>query len=100
MRITDGGCARNSAATPALHELHQQLLRGGAPAVRHGVTHEPNPLVGRDTGLAAVARLLRKSQVTSIAGSAGLAKTWTRLAHAVSRRADRATAEARAVAYV
>ncbi|MGW3961595.1 ATP-binding protein [Amycolatopsis sp. NPDC005003] len=70
---------------PALRELHQQLLQGEAPAVRHGVAHEPNPLLGRDTDLAAVAGLLRTSRVTSIVGAGGLGKT--RLAHAVSRRA-------------
>ncbi|WP_206797465.1 BTAD domain-containing putative transcriptional regulator [Amycolatopsis sp. MtRt-6] len=71
---------------PALRELHQQLLQGEAPAVRHGVAHEPNPLLGRDTDLAAVAGLLRTSRVTSIVGAGGLGKT--RLAHAVSRRAE------------
>ncbi|MEV7099648.1 BTAD domain-containing putative transcriptional regulator [Amycolatopsis sp. NPDC051045] len=71
---------------PALRELHQQLLQGAAPAVRHGVAHEPNPLLGRDSDLAAVAGLLRTSRVTSIVGAGGLGKT--RLAHAVSRRAE------------
>ncbi len=70
---------------PALRELHQQLLRGVAPAVRHGVEHEPNPLLGRDDDLAAVTTLLRTSRVTSIVGAGGLGKT--RLAHAVARRA-------------
>ncbi|WP_410670612.1 ATP-binding protein [Amycolatopsis sp. cmx-4-68] len=70
----------------ALRELHQQLLQGEAPAVRHGVAHEPNPLLGRDADLAAVAGLLRTSRVTSIVGAGGLGKT--RLAHAVSRRAE------------
>ncbi|RSM46967.1 LuxR family transcriptional regulator [Amycolatopsis balhimycina DSM 5908] len=71
---------------PALRELHQRLLQGEAPAVRHGVAHEPNPLLGRDADLAAVTGLLRTSRVTSIVGAGGLGKT--RLAHAVSRRAD------------
>ncbi|SED13465.1 Predicted ATPase [Amycolatopsis tolypomycina] len=71
---------------PALRELHQQLLQGEAPVVRHGVAHEPNPLLGRDADLAAVAGLLRTSRVTSIVGAGGLGKT--RLAHAVSRRAE------------
>ena len=71
---------------PALRELHQQLLQGEAPVVRHGVAHEPNPLLGRDSDLAAVAGLLRTSRVTSIVGAGGLGKT--RLAHAVSRRAE------------
>lgn len=70
----------------ALQAVHQQLLRGGAPAVRRGVPHEPNPLLGRDADLAAVADLLRTSRVTSIVGAGGLGKT--RLAHAVSRQAE------------
>ncbi|WP_103344231.1 ATP-binding protein [Amycolatopsis sp. CA-126428] len=70
----------------ALRELHQRLLQGEAPAVRHGVAHEPNPLLGRDPDLAAVDGLLRTSRVTSIVGAGGLGKT--RLAHAVSRRAE------------
>ena len=40
---------------PALQALHQELLRGEAPVVRHGVPHEPNPLLGRDDDIAAVA---------------------------------------------
>ncbi|HEX8133721.1 MAG TPA: BTAD domain-containing putative transcriptional regulator, partial [Actinomycetes bacterium] len=71
---------------PALQAVHQQLLQGTAPAVRHGVTHEPNPLLGRDDDIAAVAGLLRTSRVVSIVGAGGLGKT--RLAHAVARQAD------------
>ncbi|KJK57506.1 ATP-binding protein [Saccharothrix sp. ST-888] len=71
---------------PALRALHQELLRGEAPVVRHGVPHEPNPLLGRDGDLAAVAHLLRTSRVTSIVGAGGLGKT--RLAGAVSRNAE------------
>jgi predicted ATPase/DNA-binding SARP family transcriptional activator len=71
---------------PALQAVHQQLLQGTAPAVRHGVAHEPNPLLGRDGDIAAVASLLRSSRVTSIVGPGGLGKT--RLAHVVSRRAE------------
>ena len=71
---------------PALQAMQQQLLQGSAPVVRHGVPHEPNPLVGRDGDIAAVADLLRASRVTSIVGPGGLGKT--RLAHAVSRRAE------------
>jgi predicted ATPase/DNA-binding SARP family transcriptional activator len=71
---------------PALQEVQQQLLQGTSPVVRHGVPHEPNPLLGRDDDLAAVAALLRTSRVTSIVGPGGLGKT--RLAQAVSRRAE------------
>ena len=60
---------------PALQALQQQLLQGSAPVVRHGVPHEPNPLVGRDDDIAAVATLLRSSRVTSIVGAGGLGKT-------------------------
>jgi predicted ATPase len=70
----------------ALQAGYHQLLQAAAPAVRHGVQHEPNPLLGRDDDLAAVANLLRQSRVTSIVGPGGLGKT--RLAHAVSRQAE------------
>src|SRR6266498_2076759 len=71
---------------PALQALHQQLLQGTSPVVRHGVPHEPNPLLGRDDDIAAVANLLRTSRVTSIVGAGGLGKT--RLAQVVSRQAE------------
>ncbi|PSL04571.1 putative ATPase [Haloactinopolyspora alba] len=70
----------------ALQTEHQQLLRAGAPPVRHGVVHEPNPLLGRDRDVTAVAELVRASRVTSVVGPGGLGKT--RLAHAVSREAE------------
>ena len=70
---------------PALRDVHSELLLSDVPAVRRGVRHEPNPLLGRDDDVAAVAALLRTSRVTSIIGAGGLGKT--RLAHAVSRRA-------------
>jgi DNA-binding SARP family transcriptional activator len=70
----------------ALQTMHQQLLQGQAPAIRHGIPHEPNPLLGRDEDIAAVANLLRRSRVTSIVGPGGLGKT--RLAHVVSRQAE------------
>ncbi len=71
---------------PALRGVHRELLRAGAPVIRRGVRHEPNPLLGRDHDIAAVAGLLRTSRVTSIVGTGGLGKT--RLAHAVSSQAE------------
>jgi predicted ATPase/DNA-binding SARP family transcriptional activator/tetratricopeptide (TPR) repeat protein len=70
----------------ALQAVHQQLLQGEAPVIRHGVPHEPNPLLGRDDDIAAVTGLLRTSRVTSIVGAGGLGKT--RLASVVSRQAE------------
>ncbi|MFF7202571.1 ATP-binding protein [Streptomyces sp. NPDC008141] len=69
-----------------LKAVQQELLRGEAPVVRHGVPHEPNPLLGRDEDIAAVERLLRPSRAVTVVGPGGLGKT--RLAHAVSRRAE------------
>jgi predicted ATPase/DNA-binding SARP family transcriptional activator len=71
---------------PALQDLHQELLQADAPVIRRGVRQEPNPLLGRDDDIAAVAGLLRTSRVTSIVGTGGLGKT--RLAHAVSGQAE------------
>jgi predicted ATPase/DNA-binding SARP family transcriptional activator len=71
---------------PALQAVHQELLRADAPVIRRGVRHEPNPLLGRDDDIAAVAGLMRTSRVTSIVGTGGLGKT--RLAHAVSGQAE------------
>lgn len=70
---------------PALKAGYQQLLKGERPAVRHGIAHEPNPLLGREEDIAAVTDLLGASRVASIIGPGGLGKT--RLAHAVSRNA-------------
>ncbi|MFB7274072.1 BTAD domain-containing putative transcriptional regulator [Streptomyces sp. NPDC056244] len=69
-----------------LKAVQQELLRGESPVVRHGVPHEPNPLLGRDEDIAAVERLLRSSRAVTVVGPGGLGKT--RLAHAVSRRAE------------
>ncbi|MFI0405481.1 ATP-binding protein [Actinomadura sp. 3N508] len=69
----------------ALRAVQQELLRDEAPAVRRGVAHEPNPLLGRDGDIAAVLGLLRTSRVTSIVGTGGLGKT--RLANTVARDA-------------
>ncbi|MFI1359542.1 ATP-binding protein [Streptomyces sp. NPDC020898] len=69
-----------------LKAVHRELLSGEAPAVRHGVPHEPNPLLGRDGDIAAVERLLGASRAVTVVGPGGLGKT--RLAHAVSRRAE------------
>ena len=69
-----------------LKAVHKELLRGEAPVVRHGVPHEPNPLLGRDEDIAAVERVLQTSRAVTVVGPGGLGKT--RLAHAVSRRAE------------
>ena len=75
-----------SGPGPALQSVHQELLQADAPVIRRGVRHEPNPLLGREDDIAAVAGLLRTSRVTSIVGTGGLGKT--RLAHAVSSQAE------------
>ncbi|MGY0069567.1 ATP-binding protein [Streptomyces sp. QTS137] len=69
-----------------LKAVQQELLRGEAPVVRHGVPHEPNPLLGRDEDIAAVQRLLGAFRAVTVVGPGGLGKT--RLAYAVSRRAE------------
>ncbi|MEV0474645.1 ATP-binding protein, partial [Streptomyces prunicolor] len=69
-----------------LKAVQQELLRGEAPVARHGVPHEPNPLLGRDEDIAAVEGLLRSSRAVTVVGPGGLGKT--RLTHAVSRRAE------------
>ena len=71
---------------PALQGVYQELLQADTPMIRRGVRHEPNPLLGRDDDIAAVAGLLRTSRVTSIVGPGGLGKT--RLAHAVASQAE------------
>ncbi|MEW1773194.1 BTAD domain-containing putative transcriptional regulator [Streptomyces sp. NPDC086777] len=68
-----------------LRAVHQELLSTDAAPVRHGVPHEPNPLLGRDADVAAVAGLLRAARVVTVVGPGGLGKT--RLSHAVSRAA-------------
>ncbi|MQY36124.1 hypothetical protein SRB17_41210 [Streptomyces sp. RB17] len=69
-----------------LKAVYQDLLRADAAPVRHGVPHEPNPLLGRDADLAAVTGLLRTARVVTVVGPGGLGKT--RLSHAVSRAAE------------
>lgn len=69
-----------------LRALQHELLCGEPPVLRHGVPHEPNPLLGRHEDIAAVERLLRASRAVTVVGPGGLGKT--RLAHAVSRRAE------------
>ncbi|MFD4502344.1 ATP-binding protein [Streptomyces sp. NPDC058457] len=71
---------------PQLRAVHQELLSADAAPVRHGVPHEPNPLLGRDADVAAVAGLLRGARVVTVVGPGGLGKT--RLSHAVSRAAE------------
>ncbi|MEU0965844.1 BTAD domain-containing putative transcriptional regulator [Streptomyces sp. NPDC005917] len=71
---------------PGLRTVYQELVRSDVPKVRHGVPHEPNPLVGRDADVAAVGELLRTFRVVSVVGPGGLGKT--RLSHAVSRAAE------------
>ncbi|GAA2098988.1 hypothetical protein GCM10009801_70300 [Streptomyces albiaxialis] len=70
-----------------LRAVQRELLRDEPPVARHGVPHEPNPLLGRDADIAAVEELLRASRAVTVVGTGGLGKT--RLAHAVSRRAGR-----------
>ncbi|MFD7404154.1 ATP-binding protein [Streptomyces sp. NPDC059866] len=71
---------------PELRSLYQELLSADVAPVRHGVPHEPNPLLGRDADVAAVVDLLREVRVVTVVGPGGLGKT--RLAHAVSRAAE------------
>ncbi|MFF4487688.1 ATP-binding protein [Streptomyces sp. NPDC001544] len=71
---------------PELRSVYQELLNADAPRVRQGVPHEPNPLLGRDADVAAVAGLLREARVVTVMGPGGLGKT--RLSHAVSRAAE------------
>jgi predicted ATPase len=78
---------------PVLRAVHEELLAADRPVVRRGVPHAPNPLLGRDADVAAVAALLRTSRVTSIVGAGGLGKT--RLAHVLC-----GTAGQRAVFFV
>lgn len=73
---------------PGLRAVHQELLSADTPHVRHGVPYEPNPLLGRDADVAAVAGLLREARVVTVVGPGGLGKT--RLSHAVSRAAEQA----------
>ncbi|MFI2202892.1 ATP-binding protein [Streptomyces sp. NPDC020192] len=71
---------------PGLRAVYQELLSADVPPVRHGVPHDPNPLLGRDADLAAVTGLLREARVVTVIGPGGLGKT--RLSHAVGRAAE------------
>ncbi|POX56738.1 LuxR family transcriptional regulator [Streptomyces sp. Ru71] len=71
---------------PGLKAVYQDLLSADVAPVRHGVPHEPNPLLGRDADVAAVTGLLREARVVTVVGPGGLGKT--RLSHAVSRAAE------------
>ncbi|MEU1401768.1 BTAD domain-containing putative transcriptional regulator [Streptomyces sp. NPDC005728] len=71
---------------PGLRSVYQELVRADVPRVRHGVPHDPNPLLGRDADVAAVGGLLREVRVVTVVGPGGLGKT--RLSHAVSRAAE------------
>src|SRR4051794_38403180 len=70
---------------PRLQGLHAELLALDRP-VRDGLRHDSNRLIGRDLDVAALARTIRSSRVTSILGPGGLGKT--RLAHVLGRLAD------------
>ncbi|MFG1790008.1 ATP-binding protein [Nocardia sp. NPDC049149] len=69
-----------------LQTIYKQLLRANEPVVRHGILHDPNPLLGREPDIAAVHVLLRSARVVAVVGPGGLGKT--RLAHAVGRAAE------------
>ncbi|MGD6749291.1 ATP-binding protein [Streptomyces sp. BH105] len=71
---------------PQLRTVHDELLRDEPAVVQHGVPHEPNQLIGRDQDIAAVERLLGDARAVTVVGPGGLGKT--RLAYAVTRRAD------------
>ncbi len=71
---------------PELQAWQRETLAGERPAVRHGIPHEPNPLLGRADDIAAITQLLRRSRVTSIVGPGGLGKT--RLAYSIGRDAE------------
>lgn len=74
--------------SPALRELHQELLASDRP-VRSGVQHYASSLIGRDADLTALRRLLREQRVVSIVGPGGLGKT--RLAQLVASGAEQPT---------
>ncbi|MFD3612728.1 ATP-binding protein [Streptomyces atroolivaceus] len=71
---------------PRLKDVHGELLRAEVPTARHGVPHEPNPLLGREADVSAVTGLLRTARVVTVTGPGGLGKT--RLAYAVGGAAE------------
>ncbi|MBC2639381.1 MULTISPECIES: BTAD domain-containing putative transcriptional regulator [unclassified Rhodococcus (in: high G+C Gram-positive bacteria)] len=90
--------------SPALVALHTEILRGGSPpasAVQRlappdrtaiGLRAAPNTLLGRDTDIVAIERLLTSSRVVTILGPGGAGKT--RLAHELGVRAAAGTSVA------
>ncbi|WP_328472023.1 hypothetical protein OHA21_08780 [Actinoplanes sp. NBC_00393] len=75
---------------PALQELHQRILRHdpGLAAPRHrGNLPAPGPpLVGRDSDLADLGRLLAAHRLVTVVGPAGVGKTRLALTAAARRR--------------
>jgi predicted ATPase/DNA-binding SARP family transcriptional activator len=71
--------------SPELQAVYAELLARDSP-VREGLLYEASRLIGRDEDVAALARTIRTSRVTSIVGAGGLGKT--RLAHLMGRLAE------------
>jgi predicted ATPase/DNA-binding SARP family transcriptional activator len=72
---------------PSLQQLHTRILRQDPsllppPASPHGVAPERAPLVGRDSEITAVSRLLDQTALVTLTGPGGVGKT--RLAQAVA----------------
>ncbi|EKT81344.1 AfsR family transcriptional regulator [Rhodococcus opacus M213] len=90
--------------SPALVALHTEILRGGRPGdvaapllaspdrTAIGLRAAPNALLGRDSDIAEIERLLTSSRVVTILGPGGAGKT--RLAHELGARAATGTSVA------